>query len=73
MAKGRPLHRWLVHVVRGLGMLAALTGATVFAGWMLGIAPLRDLTGEITMKTNTALGLLLTEYQATTSPMQHSQ
>ncbi len=59
MAKGRPLHRRLVHVARGLGMLAALTGAMVFAGWMLGIAPLRDLTGAIIMKTNAALGLLL--------------
>jgi PAS domain S-box-containing protein len=40
-------------------MLAALTGAMVFAGWMLGIAPLRDLPGAIVMKTNAALGLLL--------------
>ena len=40
-------------------MLAALTGAIIFAGWMLGSAPLRDLTGVITMKTNAALGLLL--------------
>jgi two-component sensor histidine kinase len=59
MAEGRPLHQWLVHVARGLGILAALAGATVFAGWMLGIAPLRDLSGAIIMKTNTALGLLL--------------
>ncbi len=58
-AKSRPLHRWLVHVARGLGMLAGLAGAMVFAGWMLGIAPLGDLTGAIIMKTNAALGLLL--------------
>jgi len=60
MAKGRPLRRWLVHVARGVGVLVALTGAMVFAGWMLGIAPLCNLTGgAIVMKTNAALGLLL--------------
>jgi PAS domain S-box-containing protein len=42
-----------------LGVLSGLIGAIVFAGWMLGIAPLRDVTGVVTMKTNTALATLL--------------
>ena len=59
IVKERPLHRRLVDVARGVGVLSALTGVMVFAGWMLGISPLRNLTGVVTMKTNTALGLLL--------------
>ena len=41
-------------------MLAALAGAMVFAGWMLlGPEVLREWTGPVYMKTNTALALLL--------------
>ena len=59
MGKGRPLHRRLVHAAQCFGVLSGLIGVIVFAGWMLGIAPLRDLTGVVTMKTNTALATLL--------------
>ena len=58
MADERPLHRWLVHVARCLGVLSGLIGAAVFAGWMLGVSPVYDATSVITMKTNTALATL---------------
>jgi hypothetical protein len=56
---GRPVHRSLKRMAWCLGMLSGLIGAIVFIGWMLGIVPLRDLTGVVTMKTNTALATLL--------------
>ena len=59
----RPRHgqldAWLRHVAQGLGVLVGLLSAVVFSGWTLGIPIAGKLSGDISMKTNTALGLLL--------------
>ena len=56
----RPLERLLVRAAWVFGALSGLTGAIVFAGWMLlGPAALQEWSGPISMKTNAALAMLL--------------
>ena len=56
----RPLERLLVRAAWVFGVLSGLTGAIVFAGWMLlGPAALQEWSGPISMKTNAALAMLL--------------
>lgn len=53
------LHRFLPAIAFASGIVVGLLGGVVFAGWVFDAKPLRDFSGPISMKTNTALGLLL--------------
>ena len=52
MSNGQPSR-----VSRVAGIVLIATGVLVFAGWAFEVERLKALTGQITMKTNTALGL----------------
>jgi signal transduction histidine kinase len=55
----RPENRAAVRVSMAAGLLAMAVGAFVLCGWAWNVEAFKTIYGPITMKTNTAIGLLL--------------